>query len=101
MKFYWNCTGHERPEKKQPLYCIGLYHNDISEGLMVLSTNEEEKLDDEVVLTFLNKYDNVVGKYETSDHRFYGDLDILTYVNGELDDKTEGIFIEFLKDLKR
>lgn len=98
MKFYWNCTGHERPEKKQPLYCIGLYHNDISEGLMVLSTNEEEKLDDEVVLTFLNKYDDITGKYETSDNIFYADLDI---IYGDQDKKTHGIFFEFLKDHKR
>ena len=63
--------------------------------------NEEEKLDDEVVLTFLRKYDDITGKYETSTHIFYGDLDVLTYVNGELDDKTHGVFFEFLKDYKR
>ena len=94
MIFYWN-------EKTQPVYCVGLYCNDLNEGFMELSTNKEEKLDDEVILTFISKYDDVVGKYETSDNIFYGDLDVLTYVNGELDDKTEGIFIEFLKDLKR
>ena len=94
MKFYWN-------EKNQPVYCVGLYCNDLNEGFMELSNNEEEKLDDEVVLTFLRKYDDITGKYETSTHIFYGDLDVLTYVNGELDDKTHGVFFEFLKDYKR
>ena len=94
MKFYWN-------EKNQPVYCIGLYCNDLNEGFMKLSNNEEEKLDDEVVLTFLRKYDDITGKYETSTHIFYGDLDVLTYINGELDDKTHGVFFEFLKDYKR
>jgi len=62
---------------------------------MKLSINKEEKLDDEVVLTFINKYDDITGKYETSDHIFYADLDII-YENP--DKKTRGIFFEFLKD---
>ena len=82
MKFHWNCNTHGRPEKNQPLYCIGLY-----DGFMELSTSEEEKLDDEIVVTFISKYDDIVGKYETSNHIFYGELD-----------KTIGVFFEFLKD---
>lgn len=86
MKFYWKDTIGG-PKENQPVYCVGLYCND-SERFMVLSTNEEEKLDDEVVSTFINKYDDITGKYKTSTHIFYGDLD----------DKTNGIFFEFLKD---
>lgn len=92
MKLYWN-------EKKQQLYCVGLYSNNLNEGFMKLSTNKEEKLDDEVVSTFISKYDDIVGKYETSDHIFYGDLDVLI-TNGKLDD-TQCIFFEFLKESKR
>lgn len=80
MKFYWN-------EKKQQVYCVGIYRNDV-EIFMVLSSNEENKLDDEIVLTVINKYDDIVGKYETSDHVYYGDLE----------NKTDGVFFEFLKD---
>jgi len=87
MEFYWN-------EKNQPVYCVGLYCNDLNEGFMELSTNENDKLDDEVVLTFINKYDDITGKYETSDHTFYGDLDI---IYGNHDNKN-GVFFEFLKD---
>lgn len=87
MKFYWNCDTHGRPEKNQPLYCVSLYSNDLHEGFMELSTNKEEKLDDEVVSTFISKYDDIVGKYETSDHIFYGDLD-----------NKNCVFFEFLKD---
>ena len=85
-------------EENQPLYCVGLYCNDLNEGFMELSRNEKEKLDDEVVLAFINKYDDITGKYETSDNIFYADLDI---IYGDQDKKTHGIFFEFLKDHKR
>lgn len=91
MKLYWN-------EKKQQLYCVGIYSNSLNEGFMKLSTNKEEKLDDEVVSTFISKYDDIVGKYETSDYVFYADLDI---ISGDQDNKTHGVFFEFLKDYKR
>lgn len=76
MKFYWNQDTHGRPKKNQPLYCVGLY-----DGVMELSTSENEKLDDEIVSTFINKYNDIVGKYETPNHIFYGEFD-----------KTNGIF---------
>lgn len=82
MKFYWNCNTHGRPEKNQPLYCAGLYGE-----FMELSMIEAEKLDDEVVLTFISLNDNIVGVYETPNHRFYGDLD-----------KNTNTFVEFLKE---
>lgn len=97
MKFNWMDTIGG-VEENQPLYCVGLYCNDLNEGFMELSTNEKEKLDDEVVLSFLNKYDDITGKYETSDNIFYGDLDI---IYGDKNKKTSGIFFEFLKDYKR
>lgn len=97
MKFYWMDTIGG-VEENQPLYCVGVYCNDLNEGFMKLSTNKEEKLDDEVVLTFINKYDDITGKYETSDYVFYADLDI---IYGDPDNKTHGIFFEFLKDYKR
>lgn len=97
MKFNW-IDSIGGVEENQPLYCVGLYCNDLNEGFMKLSTNKEEKLDDEVVLTFINKYDDITGKYETSANVFYGDLDI---IYGDQDNKTHGIFFEFLKDYKR
>lgn len=81
MKFYWNCDTHGRPEKNQPLYCCVLGNE-----FMELTTNEEKKLDDEKVSIYISKYDNIMGKYETSDYIFYGYLD-----------KNNNTFVEFLK----
>ena len=97
MKFNW-IDSIRGVEENQPLYCVGLYCNDLNEGFMELSRNEKEKLDDEVVLAFINKYDDITGKYETSDNIFYADLDI---IYGDQDKKIHGIFFEFLKDHKR
>ena len=85
MKFYWNYDTHGRPEKNQPLYCVGLY-----DEFMELSTNEEEKLDSEIVSTFINKYDDIVGKYETPDYIFYADLD----------HRSNRVFFEYNKKIK-
>ena len=82
MKFYWSYDTHGRPKKNQPLYCVGLY-----DRIMELSTSEKDKLDGEIVSTFISKYEDIVGKYETSNHIFYGELD-----------KSTGVFFEFLKD---
>lgn len=83
MEFYWN-------KKNQPIYCVGLYCDDLFMGYMELSTNEEKKLDDELVETFINKYEVIVGKYETPDYIFYADLD----------HRSNRVFFEYNKKIK-